>query len=321
MYGARAIPVVLSVAAGLVAVGARGAAPAPEQESPATLVASVPGSAVSVGDRVPVRVTVHGGDGWQWGDLVVEASERWAVVAPPHGVAGSSPPVWELVLAPLVVGESALPAMGVTARPPAGDPVQVALGAPPRVTVASVLPPGEEDAKPAPLRDPLGARGFPWEWILPWALVATPLVAAGVWWGTRRRRRLMEAGGASPLPPLAELEGRLTELETALARAVPTAPWCDGLAAAFRRFLERRSGAPACEMTSFELRGLARRERWPETVQRALHRVMTVVDGVRFSRLGCADGELTEVLGAARSAARTLDAHLAAAEAELEEAS
>ncbi len=321
MYAARARAVLLGAAAGLLAVGALGAAPALEPGSPATLVASVPGSAVSVGDRVPVRVTVRGGDGWQWGDLVVEASEEWAVVAPPHAVAGSSPPVWELVLAPLVVGESALPAMGVTARPPAGDPVRVALGSEPTVTVASVLPPGEDDAKPAPLRDPLGARGFPWEWILPWALVATPFVVAGVWWRRRRRRRLLEAGGASLLPPLAELEGRLRELETALGRAAPAAPWCDGLAGAFRRFLERRSGAPACEMTSFELRGLARRERWPEPFQRALHRVMTVVDGVRFSRLGVADGELTEVLVAARSAARTLDGHLAAAETELEEAS
>jgi hypothetical protein len=64
-------------------------------------------------------------------------------------------------------------------------------------------------------------------------------------------------------------------------------------------------------MTSFELRLLARRLGWPEPVQRGIHRVMQVVDGVRFGRRPAAGGELRQAVDVALDTARGLEAHLA----------
>ncbi len=85
---------------------------------------------------------------------------------------------------------------------------------------------------------------------------------------------------------------------------------CDQLASSFRRYLERRSGEPAQEMTSLELRGLARGSRWPEQVQRSLHHVMGVADRVRFAQRRAADEELRVAIDAARDAGRGLEGHL-----------
>ena len=93
------------------------------------------------------------------------------------------------------------------------------------------------------------------------------------------------------LPPLAELEALASELEERVGRE-PADGVCDRLAAGLRHYLERRTGEPAEEMTSFELRLLARDRGWPETTQRLVQRVMGVADGIRFGRRPSTDEEL-----------------------------
>jgi hypothetical protein len=283
-------------------------APVVAETDPA-LDVTAPAAAVSVGDRVPVRVMARGGDGWHWGELTVQAPELgpWEVVDGPRAVAGARPPVWELVLAPMAVGEQELPELAATVRPPDGEPRVVLPLKKPPVTVASVLPPDQE-VEPAPLRDPVGVHGFPWEWVVPVTIALLPLMAVAAWW-FRRRRETAADDPSSRIPPIDQLQGLLDELASRVGRE-PAEGVCDQLAAGFRRYLERRSGEPAQEMTSFELRGLARHCRWPEPVQRSLHRVMGVVDEVRFAQQRVADTALRQVIDTALEAGHGLEGFL-----------
>lgn len=279
----------------------------------------VPDAAVSVGDRLPVQVVARGGDDQLWGALTVSvaADGDWAVVDGPREVAGARPPAWELTLAPLAVGRLELPPFRTTVRSGSGGgPVDAAVESPPRVEVASVLPP-EEEVEPAPMAEPVGVRGFPWEWAGPAAAALAP-IALGLWWLLRRSRRVPAGGDVRPaLPPLAELERLVAELGGRIGRD-PAEVVCDRLAHGLRRYLERRTGEPAGEMTSFELRLLGRRLDWPDAVRRTVQRVTALADGVRFGRLPAPEDELRSGVEAAAAAARGLEQHLrppAAAEA------
>ncbi len=284
------------------------------------LEVSVPDRAVTVGDRVGVQISARGGDDWLWGELQVRVEKLgpWEVVDGPRTVAGARPPVWELVLAPMEVGEIDLPELTSSVRSPDGEAVTVRAEVIPKVEVGSVLPP-EGEVEPAAVKDPIGVRGFPWEWVLPAAVGAAPVLALLLWWFSRRRRRTAADPGLG-MPPIDQLQLLLSELETKVGRE-PAAGICDRLASGFRRYLERRTGEPAQEMTSFELRRLARGSAWPEPVQRSIHRVMDVADGVRFGRRRVAEAELKDAVGAAREAAQGLESHLVASEQELEAAS
>ncbi len=268
-----------------------------------------PAQAVSVGDRVAVEIRARGGDGLLWGEpeLRVEANGPWVVVEPPRAVAGAVPPVWRATLAPLEVGDVALPEVAVSVRPAAGEPVTVGAATRPAVTVASVLS-GDAPA-PAPLRDPVGVSGWPWEWLPPVLAVALPLAALG-WLAWRWRRRRQPAAAMLPaLPPLEELEASLAALTDRLGRD-PAEGVCDRLAWVLRNYLERRTGEPALEMTSFELRLAARRNGWPDAVRRDVQRAMEVADAVRFGRRALAENELKTAVDAARVGARLLEDHL-----------
>ena len=287
---------------------------------PPTLEVKAPKTAVSVGDRVPVQVSARGGGDVMWGELSVETEPggSWEVVSGPREVEGARPPVWQMVMAPMKVGDLELPKMQAIVRLPGGEAQTVVASELPEVSVASVLPP-EENVEPEPLRAPLGVHGFPWEWALP---IGLPLVLIGavlVLWVTRRRAGAATAP-AVELAPFEEFDQLLRQLKERVGHE-PAEGVCDRIAGGLRRFLERRSNEPAEEMTSFELRLLARRLRWPESVQRGVQDVMRVADGTRFGRLPSSDGELLRAMEEARSAARGLEEHLAAAEeSETEEA-
>ena len=64
------------------------------------------------------------------------------------------------------------------------------------------------------------------------------------------------------------------------------------------------------EMTSSELRFMARRLGWPEAVQRGVHGAMDVADGVRFGKRGSTDSKLTGAVDAALAAAQSLEEHM-----------
>ncbi len=273
---------------------------------------SVPDAAVTVGDRVPVRVQARGGEDWLWGDLTVQVSgsDQWAVVDGPQPVEGARPPAWTMILVPLALGDVELPKMAVSVRPPDGEPRTVTSSGTIAVEVASVLPPDEE-VPPAPLRDPLGVHGLPWEWLVPILIVLIPALAAQHWW-LRRRSRPADGGEGEDLPPLEQLTNLTGELDSCVGE-IPPEVVCDRLAGGFRRYLERRTGEPALEMTSFELRIVARARRWPEGVQRSIQKVMGMVDGVRFGRGRVLDADLREALVLALDGALELEDHLAPA--------
>lgn len=281
-----------------------------------SLDVTVPTAAVSVGDRVAVQVAARGTGDLQWGNLkvAVAADGDWAVVDGPREVAGSAPPAWEVVLAPLAVGEVQLPELSTTAREPGGEAVEVTPAELPKVTVASVLPAAEggEAAAPEarPLRAPLGVHGLPWEWLLPALAVLVPLAAAGWWLWRRRRRRDDGLAPRRQLAPWPELEALGRELRERIGRAGPDEV-CDRLAHGLRRYLERRTGEPALEMTSFELRLLGRRRGFADEVQRGVQQATTLVDAVRFGRRPAIEDELERALDAALAAARAYESQLA----------
>ncbi len=304
---------VLVAALGLgLAVGLAAAA------GPATLEVVVPDGPVRVGDRVPVRVTARGGDDLLWGELrvAIEPDGAWAMVETPRELEGARPPVWELVLAPLEVDELVLPLITATVRDENGDAGEITATDPPTIRVGSVLPEGDE-VEPVPLRDPVGVSGFPWEWVLPLMVPVLALAAVVAWWV--RRRRATDAPEEIPaLPPLAEMEALLERLLERIGRE-PAEGVCDRLAAGMRRYLERQSDQPAEDMTSFELRLMARRLGWSENVRRGLQDVMAVADSVRFGRIPADEARLRLAVELARSVARDLDAQVRA-RAQVEEA-
>jgi hypothetical protein len=290
-------------------------------DEPPVLEITVPPGAVSVGDRVPVRVTARGGEELMWGELRIgsESEKSWAVVEGPRELAGARPPVWELTLAPMEVGEIAVPAIGAVVRDPGGDPREVTATDLPTVNVASVLP-VDEDVQPEPLRGPIGVSGFPWEWVGPLAVPVLGLAAVLAWWG-RRRRRFGEGASVSLVAPIDELEAALARLRGRVGRE-PSEGVCDRLASGLRHYLERRTDQPAEEMTSFELRLLARKLGWPETIQRGIQAVMGTADRVRFGRKAADDVEIGRAIDLALEIALALEEHLRPEmdESELEEA-
>jgi hypothetical protein len=276
---------------------------------PPVLEVIAPEAAVSVGDRVPVRVMARGGEDLMWGELEVgeDAETSWEVVDGPHELAGARPPAWELLLAPMEVGEITLPAFNAVVRDAGGERHEVFAADRRSVNVVSVLPP-DEDVQPAALRDPLGVSGFPWEWVLPAAAPALALALALTWWGRRRKRRVK--GPLAPPPvPFDELEAVLAELERRVGRE-PAEGVCDRLAVGLRHYLERRCGQPAEEMTSFELRLLTRKLGWPDSIQRGIQSVMGTADRVRFGRFPTNEDELRRAIAAARDTAAALEEHL-----------
>jgi hypothetical protein len=273
------------------------------------LEVAVSATSPRIGDRVPIRVTARGGEDLMWGELnvAIDANRAWVVVDGPREIPGARPPVWELVLAPMAVGELSLPGLGAGVRDTDGEVGEVVAAELPTVNVVSVLP-AEEEVQPAPLRDPLGVSGFPWEWVLPAAMPVLGAVVALVWWGSRRRTRGAVAG-AMVMAPFEELISLLDRLEGRIGRE-PGESICDRLAGGLRHYLERTSSQPAEEMTSFELRLLARQLKWPEDVQRGIQAVMSVADKVRFGRFAADDNELRRTIETSRDVARCLEDHL-----------
>ncbi len=285
------------------------------------LEVTVPSASVRVGDRIPVRVSARGGEDLMWGELAVavEAAGSWAVVEGPREVPGARPPAWELVLAPMDLGELPLPGLAAGVRDTdGGEAREVAATALPTVSVVSILP-ADQEVDPAPLKDPIGVSGFPWEWVVPLAFPVLGVAAALAWWARRRR-----AGGTPvrviEVAPFEEFAALLDRLDGRIGRE-PAESICDRLAGGLRHYLERVSGEPAEDMTSFELRLLARSQEWPETVQRGIQTAMATADRVRFGRRPVNERELREALETSRESARALEDQLAAAveeDAELE---
>jgi hypothetical protein len=275
----------------------------------ASLEIRVPDHAVTIGDRVSVRVQARGGEDGLWGDLDLTQAQgdSWELVEGPREIPGATPPSWEIVLVPMVLGELELPGIEASLRNSEGEAVNIGADPVPTITVGSVLAPEDEGA-PAPLRPPVGIKGFPWEWVVPACVLLLPLVVLVAWWWRSRSKRGEEAD-VPRLAPFDELEKLLAEFGEAISHQ-PAAVVCDRLARGVRRYLERRTGEPAIEMTSHELGILARAGGWPQEVQAGLQNITGVVDGVRFGRRPVADAELETAGRSAHDVGRRLEEFL-----------
>jgi len=295
----RMVPLVFGVLV-LLAVGMLSA-------SEPGLRVDVPGEPAAVGDRLSFLVQATGGEDGLWGQLKVAEDEDWALVEAPVPVENSVSPSWELTLVPLKTGTIALPGISAGWRPPDGEVQTIEVEKGPEITVASVIPP-DGDTEPAALKPPARVMGFPWEWVLPILVVILPVLFLGfLLWRIRSKKR-EHAAGKQVLPPYEEFRRALVETESALGK-IPPEGVCDRLAFILRRYLERRSDHPAGEMTSSELRNLARELKWPAVVQTDLQKIMPLMDRVRFARRPTTEAELRQAIDTARGLARRLEEH------------
>lgn len=276
-----------------------------------------PSSPLSVGDALKIQVRAVGGEDGLWGELKVESSEDgdWAVLEGPTAVSASTPPSWELSIAPLKTGELSLPPLSVRWRKGQDAPREISPANSPKITVASVIPPKDEKG-PAPLKAPLGVEGFPWEWVLPFAVLLVLIggLAYLIWYFWPGRKKPSEED-VPLLPPWEEFRRAMLEAEGRIGRESAGAI-CDRLSLVLRKYLERRSESPAAEMTSSELRFLAKEQGWPVEVQVELQKVTLLFDAVRFARKPVSEAELREGLDGARVLARRLEEYLVPKEEE-----
>jgi len=274
-----------------------------------SLEVQLPSAALSVGDPLRIRVVASGGEDGLWGDLHVEIPEDgdWALIEGPEVLPPSSPPAWEVQIAPLKVGDLELPEISASWRPTDGEARKIRPEGGKTVTVATVIPP-DDPAEPAPLKAPLGVQGFPWEWVLPIAALILLAAAIVLLILRLRRRRRKEAESFPELPPWEEFRRAMLAAEERIGRDAPDTV-CDRMALVLRRYLERRSERPAAEMTSAELRALARELQWPSEAGIGLQKVMQIFDAVRFARRDVSQAELKEAAETARSIARVLEKH------------
>ena len=274
-----------------------------------SLEVQLPSAALSVGDPLRIRVLASGGENGLWGDLQADIPEDgdWALIEGPTPIPQSSPPAWELKIAPLKVGEITLPEISANWRPGDGEARKIRLEGGKTVTVATVIAP-DDPAKPAPLKAPLGVQGFPWEWVLPLAALILLAAAVVLLLLRLRRRNSRDAESFPELPPWEEFRRAMLAAEERIGRDAADAV-CDRMAMMLRRYLERRSERPAAEMTSAELRALARELQWPSEAGIGLQKVMQIFDAVRFARRDVSHAELKEAAETARAVARVLERH------------
>ncbi|RMH68193.1 MAG: hypothetical protein D6685_02580 [Bacteroidetes bacterium] len=165
----------------------------------------------------------------------------------------------------------------------------VLVAAPPAfVPVISLVPPDAEG-----IQDLAPLAAFPRP-LWPWVLLALGLLigAALLWAYLRRRRRAGPPAEVQPpepeVSPYEEAMDRLRRLETwDLADEAAVKPFYVELSDVLRRYLERRLGVAALEMTTRELVERLRREavrsEVPDEVAALVKRVLDVADLAKFA--------------------------------------
>jgi len=293
----------LGLAAAALAAGGPGRTARAQPTPPPKLTVAVAPEAPTVGDRVTATLVLSGlapGEGeprfpvWQaeWGDaevLDVHAAAR----------AGGT---WrqQVVLAFFAPGERVLPVVAVEIAG-AEETRTVALSAPVRITVRSVLPEGgdrEPDPPAPPRRMPLGG-GFLW---LAGSLALCCLAAAL----SLGRQRPDDATGADErlIPPLEELTARLAAID---AGADPVRAW-EQATRGLRRFLGRSLGFPALESTTLQIQRFLARRLTGDLSARAV-RLLRAADQIKFARRPAAAAAAEETLAEIAALARQIEEH------------
>ncbi|HEX2251994.1 MAG TPA: hypothetical protein VHQ65_01845 [Thermoanaerobaculia bacterium] len=259
------------------------------QPSP-RLTVSVAAGQHTVGDRVPVDLTVTAPEplagaprfpawGESWGDAeVVEAGAVETVEAEGGGTAYRQ----RVVLTAFRPGAVALPPREIAVPLAAGTrllstPADLAL------EITSVLPPppeGEERPIPPP-RPPEAPRALPVPAAFFWtAGILLALILAILWLARRRAAAAAATAPAPPLPPLPELERSL-----AAARAAGSPREGHALVShALRRFLGRALRFPAAESTTTEVGRQLHGRHLPGGLANRAVELLRACDLVKFAR-------------------------------------
>lgn len=156
-----------------------------------------------------------------------------------------------------------------------------------RVTIESVLP--DSAQSPLPLKT-YREHPFQWRELLAWwwvaAVAAAALLLAWFWHWRMRRRRRIEEGFVEPLlPPEEEAIRSLILLRDQKypARGMLKEFFSD-YSHILRRYLERRYGFPALEMTTFELERQLDGDVYPAPWRERLLPVLREADLVKFAK-------------------------------------
>ena len=183
------------------------------------------------------------------------------------------------------------------------------------LTVASRLPKDQKPDQLAPKADK-GIR-IPAIPAKVWAALgaAVALVAALVWWWILRRRRGLEAGepAVPPVPPGEELRAELARL-THLVESVHEDPrgFYSDLTHAVKRYLERTTGEPVLEWTTFETTRRFREILADVSSDVTLPELLGSADRVKFAKASATRDDARENLGRARRLHDVLEAREAA---------
>ena len=180
----------------------------------------------------------------------------------------------------------------VDVRPPAVE-----------LTVASRLPKDQKPDQLAPKADK-GIR-IPAIPAKVWAALAAAvaLVAGLVWWAISRRRRRAEAGepAVPPVPPGEELRAELKRLAPIAETLGDDARgFYSDLTHAVKRYLERSTGDPVLEWTTFETVRRFREKGFDLRADVALPDLLASADRVKFGKFAATREEAREALARAR---------------------
>ncbi len=312
------------------AAGADTAAPPSSPSKKIFLSAVADKTSVSIGDRVLVTYSarIPAGATLQLDSLVTPAPEEGA--RPPGGTilefeSPAAPTLtksktgdffeWSQTVAlfPFLAGAVRVPGPHYTFEDaPSGRKVDVR---PPdlELQVGSRLPKGEKPEQITPKADK-GIR-IPAVPAKVWAalVAAVALLAGLVWWWIARRRRRTAAGEpqAPPVPPGEELRRELDRLAP-LVESIGDDPrrFYSELTHAVKRYLERTTGDPVLEWTTFETVRRFRERGFDLPADVALPDLLASADRVKFGKGAATREEARQAL----DRARRLHAHVEARE-------
>ena len=260
------------------------------------VVMKVDRQTITPADRVTVTIDATGRDGGnvelppleqRLGDFIVasESQEPAATVTP------ASHRRAVVVLEPFLSGKKKIPGLTVSAKGPGRAAVISIATEPVDLDVRSVVNAGDPDAVLAPAKPPVSLGEDSWPNAKrPVALAAGGVVVVGVvvvWAGvaSRQKRRLLLDAGRIAIGEIEEIAGRLDD---PAAPAQDTRAVCAELAAALRRFVQRRFGVPATAWSAEQLR----REAWKSTAgtgeaeKKDVCDLLTELDVTRFAPSG-----------------------------------